>query len=87
MMSHHWNTDEEFGSKLNVFTQKANSSNSKLGCVLRMVVDFILPMWNSGQMTIGKTHPRLVGNGFLYPFEKFIKIGSIYFASKVNKIE
>ena len=28
---------------------------SKLGCVVRMVVDSILP--HAGQITIGKTHP------------------------------
>ena len=31
---------------------------AKLGCVVRMVVDSILP--HAGQMTIGKTHPRLL---------------------------
>ena len=37
----------------------------KLGCVVRMVVDSLLPMRNAGQKTIGKTHPRLVAR-FLF---------------------
>ena len=36
---------------------------TKLGCVVRMVVDSILPMRKAGQMTIAKTHPRL-NDGF-----------------------
>ena len=36
---------------------KSWHDKNKLGCVVRMVVDSILP--NAGQMTMGKTHPRL----------------------------
>ena len=39
--------------------------SGKLGCVVRMVVDSLLPMRNAGQKTIGKTHPRLVAR-FLF---------------------
>ena len=41
------------------------STCSKLGCVVRMVVDSILLHAESGQMTIRNTHPRL-------PFDLFI---------------
>ena len=51
----------------------------KLGCVVRMVVDSILR--KAGQMTIGKTHPRLIPryNSVGRTFPKMIKI--TYFES------
>ena len=51
-------------SNVSMAPKDASRMSGKLGCVVRMVVGSITgivyrPMRNAGQMTIGKTHPRL----------------------------
>ena len=47
-----------------IFNPILNGPQHKLGCVIRMVVCSILPY--AGQMTIEKTHPRLIPHGSYY---------------------
>ena len=56
--------------KIDQSAKMSGIDQSKLGCVVRIVVDSILPMQNAGQMTIGKTHPRLLECHKIHPSAK-----------------